>query len=86
VTLGKEDGPLLFLFVAHADTVDVGDTTQWSHPPFAGETDGQRLWARGACDNKGGIAVALYAMRRLQVGESTRDLPSQLMVLPVGSG
>ena len=59
-------GPPRFLFVAHLDTVAVGDPARWSHPPLAGEVADGRVWGRGACDNKAGIVCGLHALARLQ--------------------
>ncbi len=65
---------VVFTLMAHADTVPVGDPSLWMSPPFEGDVDTvqQVLIGRGACDNKGGIAVALYTLRRLQ-----KSLPPQ---------
>jgi acetylornithine deacetylase/succinyl-diaminopimelate desuccinylase-like protein len=67
-TSNNDDLPIVFTLVAHSDTVPVGDHTRWTHPPFGGQVDETRqvLYGRGACDNKGGIAVALYTLKRLQ--------------------
>jgi succinyl-diaminopimelate desuccinylase len=58
--LGTEAPNLVF--AGHTDVVPAGDETAWSHPPFAGETDGKELYGRGAVDMKGGIACALAAV------------------------
>jgi len=44
------------LFAGHTDVVPPGNEGAWSHPPFAGEISGNRLYGRGAVDMKGGIA------------------------------
>ena len=44
------------LFAGHTDVVPPGNESAWSHPPFAGEIAGNRLYGRGAVDMKGGIA------------------------------
>jgi succinyl-diaminopimelate desuccinylase len=49
------------VFAGHTDVVPAGDEQAWSHPPFAGETDGAEIYGRGAVDMKGGIACALAA-------------------------
>lgn len=49
--------PLAFL--AHMDTVPVG--TDWKHDPFGGEIVDGKLYGRGACDMKAGLAVAMCA-------------------------
>jgi succinyl-diaminopimelate desuccinylase len=58
--LGSEAPNLVF--AGHTDVVPPGDETAWSHPPFAGESDGKELYGRGAVDMKGGIACALAAV------------------------
>jgi succinyl-diaminopimelate desuccinylase len=50
------------VFAGHTDVVPPGDETAWTHPPFAGETDGTELYGRGAVDMKGGVACALAAV------------------------
>jgi succinyl-diaminopimelate desuccinylase len=50
------------MFAGHTDVVPPGDEAAWTHPPFAGESDGKELYGRGAVDMKGGIACALAAV------------------------
>ena len=49
------------LFAGHTDVVPPGNEAAWSHPPFAGEIAGERLYGRGAVDMKGGIACFVAA-------------------------
>lgn len=51
------------VYICHMDTVPVGDG--WSHDPLAGEIQGDRLYGRGACDMKSGLAAALLAFRNI---------------------
>jgi succinyl-diaminopimelate desuccinylase len=51
-----------FLLDAHIDTVPVDGMTI---PPFGGEVRDGRVWGRGACDVKGGLAAMLWAFKRL---------------------
>jgi len=55
---GGSDPPLCF--AGHLDTVPLG-AAPWKHPPFAGETDGGRLYGRGSSDMKSGIAALACA-------------------------
>src|SRR6202042_2304683 len=49
------------VFAGHTDVVPAGNEAAWSHPPFAGEVAGDRLYGRGAVDMKGGIAAFVAA-------------------------
>ncbi len=53
-----------FCFAGHTDVVPPGDGAAWSHPPFAAEVAGGRLYGRGAADMKGGIACFVAAAAR----------------------
>ena len=49
------------MFAGHTDVVPPGNEGAWSHPPFAGEIAGDRLYGRGAVDMKGSIACFVAA-------------------------
>jgi succinyl-diaminopimelate desuccinylase len=51
-------GPCLML-EGHTDVVSEGSRSSWTHDPFGGEIADGRIYGRGACDMKGGLAVAL---------------------------
>lgn len=55
-----------FAVLAHLDVVPAG--SGWSHDPFGGEIDqvNQKVWGRGAMDDKGPALIALYAMKALK--------------------
>ncbi len=46
-------------FNGHHDVVEVGHG--WTRDPFGAEIEGDRIYGRGACDMKGGIAAAVIA-------------------------
>jgi acetylornithine deacetylase/succinyl-diaminopimelate desuccinylase family protein len=56
-------GPRLLL-TGHLDTVPVGEG--WSRDPFGAEVADGRLFGRGACDMKGGLAAMLGAITDLR--------------------
>lgn len=60
--LGEGDPRLGIL--CHLDTVPVGEG--WSVPPLGGEVRDGKLFGRGAIDDKGPAAAALFALRALR--------------------
>jgi len=56
---GRATGPCVH-FNGHLDVVEPGQG--WSLNPFAGVVHHGRLYGRGACDMKGGIAAAVIAL------------------------
>jgi succinyl-diaminopimelate desuccinylase len=57
-------GPCLLL-EGHTDVVSEGERGRWSVDPFGGELKEGRLYGRGACDMKAGLAVNLVAAKAL---------------------
>ncbi len=55
---GSRPGPTVH-FNSHVDVVPVG--TGWTESPFGGRLEGGRLFGRGACDMKGGLAASVIA-------------------------
>jgi succinyl-diaminopimelate desuccinylase len=55
-------GPCLLL-EGHTDVVSEGDRAAWTRDPFGGEIVDGRLYGRGACDMKAGLAVALVTAK-----------------------
>lgn len=47
-------------FNSHIDVVEVGQG--WTHDPFAGTLQDGRIYGRGACDMKGGLAASIIAV------------------------
>jgi len=58
-------GPCLML-EGHTDVVSEGNRDAWSHDPFGGELVDGRIFGRGSCDMKAGVAVALLTARALR--------------------
>lgn len=62
---GSATGKCL-IFNGHIDVVPEGDHANWQHAPWAAEHDGEYIYGRGACDMKGGLVAALYALKAIQ--------------------
>ncbi|MGH2963786.1 MAG: M20/M25/M40 family metallo-hydrolase [Solirubrobacterales bacterium] len=61
---GRGQAPA-FLMHGHVDVVPT-DGQIWKHPPFAGEIIDGVLWGRGTLDMKGGVAMMVSALLRIQ--------------------
>lgn len=55
---GKRPGPCVH-FNSHTDVVEVGHG--WTRDPFNADVEGDRIYGRGACDMKGGLAASIIA-------------------------
>lgn len=51
------------LLNGHVDVVSEEPADRWSKPPFGAEIEAGRLYGRGACDMKGGIAAMLLGVQ-----------------------
>ncbi len=60
---GSRDS-LPICFTGHLDTVPLG-AAPWAGDPFAGETDGDKLFGRGTSDMKSGVAAMVAMALRL---------------------
>lgn len=54
------------MLMAHTDTVEIGDRSNWRFDPLSGEVEDGKILGRGACDDKYGIAVSLFIMKLLK--------------------
>ena len=75
-------GPRLVALDGHVDTVGVGNRDLWAFDPYEGFEDEACVGGRGASDQKGGVASAVWA------GKIIRDLgllPSDVTLLVTGT-
>lgn len=80
LTADRDDAPTVLIY-GHYDVQGVGDPNAWTSPPFEPEIRGDRLFARGASDDKGNFYPLLRA-----ACERKRDgrLPLDVRVLIEG--
>ncbi len=59
---GGSDKKAPLCLTGHLDVVPLGSRA-WTKDPFAGETEGDRLYGRGSSDMKAGVAAILIALK-----------------------
>jgi acetylornithine deacetylase len=82
--LGRSGGRRIVL-VGHVDVVPVGDPGTWVADPWSGSLEGDRLFGRGACDMKGGVASILAAVRAIRDAGLDDGLAGEILVASVPS-
>jgi succinyl-diaminopimelate desuccinylase len=79
--IGGADERAPICFTGHIDVVPLG-TAPWTHDPFAGETDGPRLFGRGSSDMKSGVAAFVVAL--VDLAPHLRATPGVTLVITAG--
>jgi succinyl-diaminopimelate desuccinylase len=79
--LGGSERKAPLCLTGHLDVVPLG-SRPWSKDPFAGETDGDKLFGRGVSDMKAGVAAILLAARGFS--KSLSGTPGIVIVLTAG--
>ena len=62
----RRAGARSIILNGHLDVVSPGSEARWSASPWSGHVDGGRIFGRGACDMKAGVATALFAVAALR--------------------
>ena len=75
---GGSDKKAPLCLTGHLDVVPLG-ARAWTKDPFSGETDGDKLYGRGASDMKAGVAAILLAARAY--GKKLAGTPGVVIVL-----
>lgn len=82
VVIGRigQPGGRRIVLSGHLDVVPPGDPSTWTVDPWAGEIRDGRVYGRGACDMKGGVASILGAVRALVACGAAERLAGELLV------
>ena len=77
----RADAPTVLIY-GHYDVQDPGDEAAWTSPPFEPDIRDGRLYARGACDDKGNFLPLLHVACALA---DAGELPVNVRVLIEGA-
>lgn len=75
VVAGKKAHPAL-VFICHMDTVVKGDG--WTREAFDAQISDGKIWGRGSCDMKSGLACALTAFTEAAKAQKDKDMDDKL--------
>ena len=75
---GKRPGKTI-LMDGHIDHVDVIDAEHWTHDPFGGEIENDRIYGRAASDMKGSVTAMISAAAWL-AEDTKRDFAGEICV------
>ena len=79
-TIGKNGKH--FAYAGHTDVVPVGNESSWTHPPFSGRIDGNKLYGRGSEDMKSSVACFISATKRFI--EKYKEFDGQISFIITG--
>ena len=74
---GEIDDPAL-VYICHMDTVTIGDG--WTADPFGAEVKDGKIYGRGACDMKSGLACAISAFSAMARKAAAGRVPRRSFV------
>jgi acetylornithine deacetylase/succinyl-diaminopimelate desuccinylase-like protein len=77
----RADAPTVLIY-GHYDVQDPGDESDWTTPPFEPDIRDGRIYARGACDDKGNFLPLLHVACALA---DAGELPVNVRVLVEGA-
>jgi len=79
--IGPEEQKPCLMFHSHIDTVPAGELDRWSVDPFAGTRKGERVYGRGAGDDKSSVVAQLMSVVALARAGVSLEGALQLVVV-----
>ena len=76
------DGDRIIAIDSHVDTVGVGNRDNWTADPYEGYETDEIIYGRGASDQEGGLASAVYGVR---IMKDLGLIPEGYRIMVVGS-
>ena len=76
------DGDRIIAIDSHVDTVGVGNRDNWTADPYEGYETDEIIYGRGASDQEGGLASAVYGVR---IMKELGLIPEGYRIMVVGS-
>ncbi len=59
-------GSKTLTLAAHTDTVEIGDIADWEFPALSGKIKDGKIFGRGACDDKYGVALGMFLIKKMK--------------------
>ena len=76
------EGGKIIAIDSHVDTVGIGNRENWTHDPYEGYETDEIIYGRGASDQEGGLASAVYGVR---IMKDLGLIPGGYRIMVVGS-
>ena len=76
------EGDKIIAIDSHIDTVGIGNIANWEHDPYEGYETDEIIYGRGASDQEGGLASAVYGVR---IMKDLGLIPEGYKIMVVGS-
>lgn len=71
------------VFLNHMDVVPAGNEKNWKYPPYSGTIADNKVWGRGAFDDKGLAIIQFFSILKFLSLNEQSDLPCNISILCV---
>lgn len=66
IVIPGENAIKTLMLAAHTDTVEIVDPAAWEFPALSGEIKDGKIFGRGACDDKYGVALCMFLIKKMK--------------------